>query len=116
MTGRFYYRLVFLQTTKINKMGLPKGRTNNPHGRKKGVPNKVTKDLKIWVKDLIDENTDQLEKDLKNLEPKDRWQVIQRLMEYTLPKQRSIEANINYENLSDEQLDLIINKLSEGIE
>lgn len=96
-------------------MGLPKNRTNNPHGRPKGSVNKVTKTTRDWVQGLIDGNRSKLEKDLKELEPKERWQVIERLMQYTLPKMASVEAKIDLNNLTETQLDTIITELSNKI-
>lgn len=81
-------------------------------GRGKGTPNKVTSDLRTWVNMLIDNNREQLEKDLKALEPRERWAVIEKLMSYTMPKMQSIEAKIEYDKLSDEQLNTIINKIT----
>jgi len=87
-------------------------------GRQKGTPNKVTTDLRQWVKKIIDENSGQLEKDLQKLEPKERWQIIEKLMQYTLPKLQSVEAQIeqHLDNLTDEQIDIIINQLTNSIE
>lgn len=80
-------------------MGLKKGQTGNPNGRPKGTPNKVTTDLKKWVEILIDKNLSRMEKDLKQLEPKDRLLVLEKLMQYSIPKQQSIsvEAQIQAE-------------------
>jgi hypothetical protein len=89
-----------LKTTKKYKnMGLKKGQTGNPNGRPKGTPNKVTTDLKKWVEILIDKNLSRMEKDLKQLEPKDRLLVLEKLMQYSIPKQQSIsvEAQIQAE-------------------
>lgn len=93
-----------------------KGETNNPNGRPKGTPNKVTTELKTWVQKLIDNNRSQLEKDLKQLEPKDRWAVIERLMSYTLPKMSSVEAKVEFDKLTDEQLNTVINEITKNIE
>ncbi|MCW3786835.1 hypothetical protein [Plebeiibacterium sediminum] len=92
-----------------------KGHTNNPNGRPKGKENKITTELKDWIKNLLEANTSQLEQDLKDLEPHQRWQVVSKLLDFTIPKMRNIDANINYENLTEEQLDQIINRLSEEI-
>ncbi len=96
-------------------MGLPKGRTNNPYGRGKGKSNKVTTELKDWIKNLLEANTKQLEEDLQQLEPHQRWQVVSKLLDFAIPKQRSIDTKIDYSNLSDDQLDEIINRLNDQI-
>lgn len=33
-----------------------KGKTNNPNGRPKGVPNKVTKSVRAFIGEVIDKN------------------------------------------------------------
>ena len=57
-------------------MGLKKGQTNNPNGRPKGVPNKVTGDLRKWVDGLLNRNLLEMENDLQKLEPKDRLVIL----------------------------------------
>lgn len=60
--------------------------TNNPFGRPKGTPNKVTTKLKQFIADLIDKNREQILKDIASLEPRDRLNVWLKLLEYTIPK------------------------------
>ena len=96
-------------------MGQKKGKTGNPNGRPKGSPNKDTVNLRGWVQLLIDNNRQQLEKDLKGLDPKDRWAVIEKLMGYTMPKMQSVEAKVDYSNLTDDQLNTIINKITNDL-
>jgi uncharacterized protein (UPF0305 family) len=97
-------------------MGLKKGQTGNPNGRPKGVQNKVTREVKGWLSGLIDKNRKQIEKDLKALEPKDRLLIIEKFMQYTIPKMQSVQAQIDFSRLSDEQLDNVINELAKGLE
>lgn len=75
-----------------------KGETNNPNGRPKGKPNKATAELKTWITELIDNNRDQLEIDLKSMQPKERWQIIERLMQYTTPKIQSTQVQMTDTN------------------
>jgi uncharacterized protein (UPF0305 family) len=72
-------------------MAQKKGKTGNPHGRPKGKPNKITADLKQWVKMLIENNLTLLESDLQALEPKERWQVVERLLQYVIPKCKDVQ-------------------------
>lgn len=92
-------------------MGLKKGQTNNPNGRKPGTPNKVTKDLRKWVNNFIESQTDQIQKDWKQLEPKDRIVLFERLLKYSLPTLQATSLTTDLEKLTDAQLDQIIDEL-----
>jgi hypothetical protein len=87
-------------------MAPKKGVINNPHGRPKGVPNRNTADLRLWVDMVVKKNCKQFESDLMKLEPRDRLIILERLMQYTIPKQQSIsaEAKIQAEYASLENL------------
>ena len=67
-------------------MGQLKGHTGNPNGRPKGTPNKITQTLREWLSEVIDGNREQMVADLKALEPKERLQILERLMQYIIPK------------------------------
>ncbi|MBD5272943.1 MAG: hypothetical protein HDS42_06755 [Bacteroides sp.] len=54
-------------------------------GRAKGTPNKATADLREWVRNIIDDNREQIEKDVKCLDPEKRLQFIEKLLKYVLP-------------------------------
>lgn len=84
-------------------------------GRAKGTPNKVTATVKDWISQLIDDNRNQIEKDIKKLSPKDRLQVFEKLMQYVIPKQQSVRADIDLSELSETQLDLIVDELTKNI-
>ena len=95
---------------------MPKGKTNNPNGRPKGTPNRITQDVRAWLSAVIDKNRKQMERDLKALEPKDRLQMIEKLMQYVIPKQQAVSAEVDFSKLTDEQLTIIVNQLTEGID
>ena len=76
-------------------------------GRQKGTPNKSTATLRDWFLQLINDNREQIQKDLQELEAKDRLQWFERILPYLLPKvQNPIEVegaaysreNIDYTN------------------
>ncbi|GHT00790.1 hypothetical protein AGMMS50276_27470 [Synergistales bacterium] len=68
--------------------------TKKTGGRAKGTPNKVTSEVKTWLSELIDSNRKQIERDLKALEPKDRLNILEKFMQYTVPKMQSVEAKV----------------------
>jgi hypothetical protein len=67
-------------------MKYSKGQTGNPHGRPVGSKNKVTADLREWVKELLDGTREQFIRDMQALEPYQRLVVWERLLAYVLPK------------------------------
>ena len=73
---------------KKGKSGLSKGRTNNPYGRPTGTPNRITADVRASIKQLVDENLEQIKADFATLEPKDRLIIFERLLQYCIPKKR----------------------------
>ena len=81
---------------------MEKGHTNNPNGRPKGKPNKITQDVRGWLSAVIDKNRKQMERDLKALEPKDRLQMLEKLMQYVVPKQQAVSTEIDFTKLSDD--------------
>ncbi len=90
-----------------NKTSFKKGQG----GRQPGKPNKVTTDLRQWISKFIDDNREQIGKDWEELEPKDRIILFERLLKYALPTLQATTLDIDFEKLSDEQLDYIIDNL-----
>lgn len=85
-------------------------------GRQKGTPNRVTRDLREWVARLIDANRGQLEDDLQALAPKERLDVIEKFMQYVLPRRQAVRADLSVDELSDDQIDAIVKRLADGLE
>ena len=71
-------------------MKYKKGVSGNPNGRPKGAKNKVTAALIERVEQLIANNFETLESDLRELEPRERVKAIISLLNYALPKRHSI--------------------------
>ena len=95
---------------------MEKGKTNNPNGRPKGTPNKITQDMRQWLSTVIDKNRRQIERDLKALEPKERLQMLEKLMQYVIPKQQAVKAEVDLATLTDDQLNTIVNQLTKDID
>ena len=75
-------------------MAFEKGQSGNPAGRKKGSPNKTTSEIRSTIKSIIESNfsKSKVTKDLKELSPKQRLDYMLRLMEFVVPKPKSIES------------------------
>ena len=63
-----------------------KGISGNPAGRKQGTPNRLTKELRAKLKDIIYQELETLPDRLENLEPKDRMELFTKLLPYAIPK------------------------------
>ncbi|WP_280751150.1 MULTISPECIES: hypothetical protein [unclassified Parabacteroides] len=90
-------------------------------GRTKGTPNKVTGDIKARLQAII--NGYDIEADLNELEPQQRITVMERLMQYIIPKQQSVsvDAQIQAEYKELEKLllsapDEVVDRLAERIQ
>lgn len=93
-----------------NKTSFQKGQG----GRKPGKPNKITQDLRQWINSFIEDNREQVQRDWLQLEPKDRLIMFERLLKYSLPTLQAVSTEINFEQLTDDQLDEIINRLKQS--
>ena len=64
-------------------------------GREKGTPNRTTKELRSVLKDILYQELEEIEKHLNELEPKERIELVLKLMPYTLSKVNSISHTTN---------------------
>jgi len=87
-------------------MGLRKGQTNNKAGRKPGVPNKTTEELRKLVQSFIEANIEDVQAQYDLLEAKDKLLFLEKLLKIVLPP-----PIISLEQLSEADLQTLINKL-----
>ena len=97
-------------------MGLKKGQVNNPTGRPKGSPNKVTEAMRENINVFLNANWQTIQNDFKALEPKDRLTFYEKLLKYTLPTLQAQSITTDFEKMTDEQLDQIIERLTRSQE
>jgi len=95
-------------------MAYKPGETGNPSGRPKGAKNKVPNKLREDIIAFLGEEFVNIKKDFKDLESKDKLKFYTDLLQYGLPKLQATSMDINFEDLTDEQLDEIIERLKNG--
>ena len=66
-------------------------------GRKKGVPNKTTAELKALVHELVSENIDTFRKNFNSLDDGTKFVVVLKLLPYVLPKQSENKISLDEE-------------------
>ena len=81
-------------------------------GRVQGATNRITSDLRAKIQSIIENNIDRVQTDLDTLEAKDRLQIIEKLLSYCVPKLQAQTVNVDFESLSDAQLEQIINSIN----
>ena len=64
-------------------------------GRQKGTPNIMTKELRSILKDILYQELEEVQERFKLLEPKERIELLIKLMPYILPKVTSISHSTN---------------------
>jgi hypothetical protein len=75
-------------------MAFVKGKSGNPNGRKKGIPNKSTAEIKEIITRVVGNQLDMLEDDLKKIRkesPARAAEIYMKMVDYVLPKQSKIE-------------------------
>lgn len=68
---------------------------NKYGGREKGTPNRLTKELRTVLKDIVYRELETIELRLDELDPKERIELTIKLMPYVFPKLQSISHSAN---------------------
>ena len=80
-------------------------------GKPKGATHKKTSNLRNEIRDLIGDNIEQFREDLKVLEPEKRAALFIRMLDFAVPRLRSIEEKVSVDSLTSEQAEELINKI-----
>jgi len=86
---------------------MPKGTTNNPKGRPKGTPNKVTGQLRESIADFIEGNFAEVVKTWQQMEPRDKLTFYRDLIQFVIPKMQSADITSHNEMTAEEATDLM---------
>lgn len=63
-------------------------------GRQKGTKNKDTAALRELLFDVVAENLPKVREDLAALQPRDRIAMLEKLMQYVMPRMQAVEARV----------------------
>ena len=92
-------------------MAFRKGASGNPNGRPRGSKNKVSGNLRLMIADFLENNFQKVIRDFKKLPPKDRLKFYTDLLPYAAPKLSSTDMSVSFEQMTDEQLDRLLQEL-----
>jgi len=90
------------------------GKTNNPNGRPKGKPNKVTGELRVLINDFLHDKYRDFIKSYGLLPPEEKVKAYTSLLKYSIPALQSTREEVNFNDLSEPQLDYLIDCISNG--
>ena len=93
-------------------MPFVKGFSGNPDGRPKGAGNKTGTQLRETITGFLENNFERVVSDFEELTPKDRVKFYCDLLQYGLPRLQAVQLETDFERLPDDQLDYIINQLT----
>ena len=68
---------------------------NKYGGREKGTPNRLTKELRTVLKDIVYRELETIELRLDELDPKERIELTIKLMPYVFPTLQNISSTTN---------------------
>lgn len=93
-------------------MGLKKGQTNNANGRPTGSINKLCKPLRQSITEFLENNFAEVVSEWSKLEGKDKLNFYRDLLKFAVPTLQATEFKADFDKMTDEQLDRVINELT----
>ena len=88
-----------------------KGECGNPNGRPQGSPNRVTRDLRKSITNFLEGRFDEVVKTWEKLSDRDKVSFYRDLLQYSVPRLQSTELKTDFDRMTNEQLDFIIDEL-----
>ncbi len=86
--------------------------TKKTGGRKVGTPNKSTSVVKQSLQEFFETNWLGVQDHYDGLPPKEKLVWLKEILPYLAPKQSSNDNNLRFENLSDDALNALVDKLT----
>ena len=87
------------------------GESGNPNGRPVGAGSKLAKPLKEQLADFLNLKIQELPGIWNKLTPRDRAALLKDLLPFFMAKMQAVQMEVDFNNLSEEQVDYIITKL-----
>lgn len=88
-----------------------KGKSGNPQGRPTGATNKIIRPVKESISDFLSEKLTELPDIWLKLSARDKVSLLKDLLPYFLPRMQTIAVGVEFEQMSDIQLNYIIDSL-----
>lgn len=78
-------------------------------GRPKGSKNLNTMEIRQFYQDLVSQNLPKIQKDLDELEPRERLRYLTEITRYVIPSLKAVTGGID--DLTEEQFNEIVSRL-----
>ena len=89
-----------------------KGRfTENNSGRPPGAKNRTTAQIKELLNEFVSMNLEDIQEQYNQLEPREKLQFFERVLKYVVPQQQSYTENIDISQLSESELDSLLDRI-----
>lgn len=88
-----------------------KGKSGNPTGRPTGATNRIIRPVKEQISDFLSDKLTELPDLWLKLSARDKVNLMKDLLPYFLPRMQTIAVGVEFEQMSDEQLNFIIDRL-----
>ena len=95
-------------------MAFKKGNSGNPSGRPKGSTNKTGGQLRELISGFLENRFQDVVTGFEEMEAKDKIKVYTDLLQYGLPKLQAVNNTIGFEQMTEDQLDEIIERLKQN--